>query len=541
MAHNPSSIGVVLVHGIGNQRPGMLARQMAMRLADGGTHVESISHIPMPSRRKEIAGDIAEDNATYRITVCGASVQLREAHWAALSHPDNVPQLRLAPYIFRDLVDTVSAAWYLSATASAVRQLSRRASAARSMIVSGSFALVLSALLLLTVFVLDEADLAFGVLGLSLGLVGFYSTYRILRHKYLILRHASRKQRVARLALWFPLAYLAGILQILLLLISAEVLLFFFVLVLAALVLDYLAYIPVRILAELGSVLAKLRMKVISRWVHRLGWVMVILPVHTFLQAVKAAGNLVSIALTEKEMRPRAATVPWFVGVYVAFLLQVLFSEFLIVFPLTLILLDSEGETSVTSVFYVVLAIFLLVYLVILKALLPTIDLILDIGNYHLASAKDRLAYYRPIEEAVTSLRATGSKEEIHILAHSLGTVITYDWLYSLAPKSYPIKSLHTIGSPLNKFWYLDHSRSRRRGDKDCLANLPGVRWTNYWAYSDFISGSLARYTSSSARISNKRLRWLGLAFVSHVRYWENLVVLDAIRDELAASPLART
>ncbi len=94
---------------------------------------------------------------------------------------------------------------------------------------------------------------------------------------------------------------------------------------------------------------------------------------------------------------------------------------------------------------------------------------------------------------------------------------------------------LHTIGSPLNKFWYLDHARSARLTDRQGLPRLGG-RWTNYWAWSDIVSGFLARYGTNAGGVSNTRIRWLGLALFSHGRYWKNPVVLAGVRREIERS-----
>lgn len=531
-----SAVGVVLVHGIGNQRPGMLGHEMMMRLADGGTCAESIFSLPVDSRHTQVNGDILEVVPTHRLTVRGTQVQLREANWAPLSHPDNPPRLRLAPYVFRDFVETVSAAWYSSAIASAYRRLNRKASATRATILWGGVALIVTVLFLLAYFGQVPTDLTYGVLTGSLLLSGFYLMYRILRYRYLLLRHASRKRRIAALVLWLPIAYVAGFLQLVVLFASAEILIFLFFAVLVAVALDYVAYIPTQVFCALGWVFAKLRMKTTRRWVHRLGWVMIVLPVHTILQAVKATGNLISIFLTEPEARVRLATVRWFLGVYGWFLITAVFSEFLLL-PLIMFFQGGVGEIMANLNAIIVLTV---VYLLILKRSLPAVDLILDISNYHLASVKDRLPYYDAVEKAVTSLRETGCVE-IHILAHSLGSVITYDWLCSNRSEDCPIATLHTIGSPLNKFWYIDHMRTRRLADKEGLASLPVRRWTNYWAYSDVISGFLARYGGPTAGISHKRLRRLGPAFVSHVRYWKNPVVLDSIREEVVVSAHTNT
>ena len=92
---------------------------------------------------------------------------------------------------------------------------------------------------------------------------------------------------------------------------------------------------------------------------------------------------------------------------------------------------------------------------------------------------------------------------------------------------------LHTIGSPLDKFWYIDHSHARRHSDQKGLENRISHVWINYWAYSDPVSGRLNHYDAPGLRVINKRLRWLGLPLLSHVRYWNESEVIDEMRNEI--------
>ncbi len=250
---------------------------------------------------------------------------------------------------------------------------------------------------------------------------------------------------------------------------------------------------------------------------------MCVLPFHCLLEALKAIGNLASIALTEKGLIIQAASLVWAIAIFPIFLLLTAVSEVLLLPAI----LWSMGDLDWIGFAFVVG-----VYLLLVKLSLPAIDLVLDIGNYYLASEQERLSYYRPIEEAVEKLEGLGCRD-IQILAHSLGTVITYDWL-RCSGQRHPISAVHAIGSPLNKFWYLDHSRRRRLADEEAFANFPGLRWNNYWAWSDGLaSGSLARFGSSGLAVRNERLRWLGVVGWSHVRYWKRPEVLDAVRREL--------
>ena len=505
------SIGLVLVHGIGNQRLGVLAEEMSSRLADLATPLKINSEVSSASSDKADRRKAEIDNRYQQITINSVPVSIREAHWAWLSHPDKKPEIRLVPYILREFLNTVSPTGSASGIMTVLMLLS-----VLSLFVIGFLVWIG---ILIEMQVLKETRVLnlmidFGmknetVIGVFLAIYCLPVLYSIYRR---ILHGRDRTVWHFVLPLYFP-----G--------------LFHFTLV--ALMFDYIAYyIFARIFVGIGWVLASLRMNAVCRWVHRIGWVMVVLPIHSFLQAVKASVNLISILFTETKANVRAVAVLWLPGVLLCFLGLTILSELLIIIPLSIFFLGIRLSLSVIF-FIALLEVF---YLLFLRLLLPFIDLILDIGNYHLASVKDRQEYYQPIVQAVSSLRKSGCTE-IHILAHSLGSVITYDWLCSVQSNTYPITVFQTIGSPLNKFWYLDHPRLQRIADVKGLTNIPSLRWINYWAYSDFIvSGPLARYGASGVKILNRRLRWLGVMFFSHVRYWKNPAVLEGIRHEIAVS-----
>ena len=537
IARDEAPIGVVIVHGIGNQRSGVLGRSMADRLEHSSGHPDNVANFPRDPVQNENREETTATTPIVRITIGDAPVLVREAHWASLSHPDNPPQVRLAPYLLLDLVDTVSRAWYASAPATAIRRLSGGVTPALSLIGGGIFTTVFIALAFAAALAADQSDTGYSVYLVAAGImfalllpILFYQMYRSLRNRYLRTRHAGKLKRVVNVVLWVPIAFVVGWIQVVLVLLSAELPVFLFLVMLVAVALDFIVYPLTRAFTGTGRIMGQLRLKGVQRWIHRLGWVTVVMPVHSLLQSVKATGTLVSVLFTERDLVPRSATVLWFVAVYVGFIVLLVFSELLIIPPI-LPLFESEmtvGEGAVVS-----LAL-LPVYLGIVKVSLPIIDLILDIGNYHLARAEVRGEYFERIEESMRSLVDAGCRE-IHILAHSLGSVISYDWLASPRADGYPVTVLHTIGSPLNKFWYLDHGLSARLTDRQGLPRLGG-RWINYWAWSDIISGRLARFGTDAGGISNTRLRWLGIALDSHRRYWKNAVVLAGVRHEIERS-----
>lgn len=57
------------------------------------------------------------------------------------------------------------------------------------------------------------------------------------------------------------------------------------------------------------------------------------------------------------------------------------------------------------------------------------------------------------------------------MVAHSLGRALAYDWIWKRdnddGIKHPPVTALHTAGSPLNKFWFVDHTVSERTRDRE--------------------------------------------------------------------------
>jgi hypothetical protein len=416
------------------------------------------------------------------------------------------------------------------------------------MLIWGTLAIAITTLFVPWAFVWeynDEANLlldsvanTFVLYSTLVGLVAntfvLYSTYRRVRYVWLVRRHTSRVRRVGICAIYSPIAYLLAILQLLLFVLSANILLFMAILVMVAVAVAYILFPVAQLFVGLGRLAAACRMGGVRRWVHRLGWVMVVLPSHTLLQATKASGNLMSILFSEKQVKVKAIAACWLIGVYVGFLLVAGFAELWLIIPfLPFFSVHDSAAFAITFLFCFG------IYLLLLKILLTPIDLLLDIENYHIASMNDRGPYHQLVDEAVQALRGSGCTE-IHIVAHSLGSVIVYDWLNRLNSTKHspnlPLMALYTLGSPLNKFWYVDHARLRRLADLNLLAKFPACRWTNYWAFSDVVSGPSTRYKTPGAESRDKRIRWLGPVFASHVYYWTNAVVLTGIRNGIAKS-----
>jgi hypothetical protein len=153
--------------------------------------------------------------------------------------------------------------------------------------------------------------------------------------------------------------------------------------------------------------------------------------------------------------------------------------------------------------------------------------------------------FYRQLD------RAARECDEIHVLAHSLGTVIAYHALtgYGLdaaAPGTTPtrepldkLRQLYTIGSPLNKFRYFwpvlvtgeapgilvgsaDHWWQGRLAKGQCH-----FRWHNFYNPLDLISGRLEDFDLWPC-VENQRV-WAGGMATSHVIYERNMHFLRTL------------
>jgi hypothetical protein len=119
---------------------------------------------------------------------------------------------------------------------------------------------------------------------------------------------------------------------------------------------------------------------------------------------------------------------------------------------------------------------------------------------------------------------------EIHVVAHSLGTVVTYHALSGFGIESNDavraaaakVRHLYTIGSPLEKirfFW------PRLTGDAAFLGGAP-IEWDNFVSFFDFVAGRL-RPMPAWGELRNHRL--LGGGFVTgHVVYERSRAFLGA-------------
>lgn len=114
---------------------------------------------------------------------------------------------------------------------------------------------------------------------------------------------------------------------------------------------------------------------------------------------------------------------------------------------------------------------------------------------------------------------------EVHVIAHSLGTVVTYHAMARRLPPD-AIRRLVTIGSPLEKVRFLWTKLFPPRLDWSC-------EWINVFTPSDPVSGRLKRFDSLSARVQNRRLWGVGGYGEAHVGYFRDGRVMGPLAEGL--------
>ena len=85
-------LGLLVVHGIGDQRPGSVGAPIASLLADGNT------------------GAVCTTDLGWEVSTNSGPLLVAEANWSHISSPENLPEIRLGTDFFMSmLTDTASA------------------------------------------------------------------------------------------------------------------------------------------------------------------------------------------------------------------------------------------------------------------------------------------------------------------------------------------------------------------------------------------------------------------------------------------------
>ncbi len=526
-------IGLLVVHGIGNQRPGSLAAKVAALLSTSSPRrhaPESPFHAR--DRNPHAATPPEQSSDPVRVKVGTRTVLIHEANWAQISHPDNPPRVEIRSDLQIEFFRTVRSAW---------RRAWKRFGVANDRYSHAIRRLKIAWLILMAVLILGR--LIAGSLGAD---EGFYTDYLgsggafvgfVLLSFSLFFLSGWVYRRLRTGHPWYQLlwmlfrASLLGIARFCLLFVGTYVLLCLALPVLATYLVNAAGWALAFPFRAAGWIFEKANLRLFARMTYWIGWIMIAMPILSFVESVKAAENLLSVLFLERGIMTRVMALLGLVETLIAFTLLMFFCEFFIISAIAIFL----GSPVVD--FFMVFAV--AVYLVLLRLSLPAIDLVLDIARYHVAASAGRRKYYDRVHEGVSRLESAGCRE-IHILAHSLGSVMVYDWLKAPRRAHSLIAVIHTIGSPLDKFWYIDHGRDRRKEDRLGLEGRVSRAWINYWAYSDPVSGALHHYHSPSLPVVNKRMRWLGAFLWSHGRYWHNREVAESLRRWICDAPARR-
>lgn len=133
----------------------------------------------------------------------------------------------------------------------------------------------------------------------------------------------------------------------------------------------------------------------------------------------------------------------------------------------------------------------------------------------------ERISRY--LKERLKDLLNKDDISEVHIVGHSLGTVITYEVLCDMTEKAPPgfdkVRKYATAGSPLDKIRYFF-------GDKKRFSRKisPKIEWTNYYAAADLVTARLDYYKDAvkNVKVANR-------IPLPHSQYWKNTFVVKDI------------
>lgn len=486
-------VGLLAFHGIGDQKPGSVVEPLASLYADAGTE---------PYQLNGFCWSVSNKDQTLLIA---------EANWSQISSPDNLPEIRLATHIFSRMLNSVVEGFrgnlgldkYLPGST-----------------LGGIWAILIffSAFLFWFGFYIEEIQLQ--SLAVIVGILMFFPICFRLTVSLNIKKEALLLRVVISCLLFFPLlSHFCAVPFILLTIIIFMIAYIFFP--------SFVVWPLVQSIKELSK---RGAFGHITVWVHRITWAALIGPVQGFTQVAFGTFNILLFACIGPGSIISRILLYYSLLLIILPLAQIFMTLWIlavaspIIFSVKLFFDDFGFLPSVTWLLPLGIA------LVVAKFALPLVDLLLDVSRYHLATLEERKKYTEYVRDGIMDLREQGCTE-IHILAHSLGTVIVYDWLRGTLDKERKdVRSLITIGSPLNKFWYIDHGYQERIQDIEGSV-VAGVAWHNFYAWSDPISSRLCNY---GAGIIEHRLRWLGIWGIAHVNYWDNEEVKNTVIKHLA-------
>lgn len=157
-----------------------------------------------------------------------------------------------------------------------------------------------------------------------------------------------------------------------------------------------------------------------------------------------------------------------------------------------------------------------------------------DVPNYMKSVVRGEGAGLEVLARFHRAMRAAQEDgcDEVHVLAHSLGTVVAYHALTGLArpegEPTYAPKRLYTIGSPLEKIRFFWPWTVRRAAP----SVHPDFCWTNFYHAMDAVSGRLKRFQAWAPH-HDVRLKGGGGILRSHVVYERSPEFLGTLTKEL--------
>ena len=137
-------------------------------------------------------------------------------------------------------------------------------------------------------------------------------------------------------------------------------------------------------------------------------------------------------------------------------------------------------------------------------------------------------------EEIASLVRRSDEVTDIHVVGHSLGSLIAYESLSRTLPPELAnrINTFISVGSPLDKMNLFVDVGHRFRFESSLST---GTTWVNIYSATDLISDHLEEYGERprNIRVGNKSVL---LFFKEHSTYWENPNVMQEIISRVSRS-----
>ncbi len=429
-----SRIGLLVVHGVGNQPPG---RHCALV----GEALKSVDGSDRPNVNAAVEDNIAALRTRYSggpvppypVEVSGVPVRVVEAYWAPLSRLENAPEVDWHRELWGRLWETMCRVWrepqILRDQPKDFAQLSWGQKVLRlavyTLMLAPVIVLGLSAVVPEMSPGMDDrsrsavtpvAETITMILGMILGASWWICCAFSAREAWGKFR-ARQESQGASFGLMSGMLYAMGL--------AIWV-------VLRPSVIMMTGYIPLVTFGLLGvgvvlvawGQTAVAPFRVLNRWLagrgwerlrhsfNRIGWSSIVLFPKVGLESIKSVGHLLEVMIVHPSIRVRSQAL-WALGkVYVVTLFLLVFSYVFFFLPLNMVLegvkwfLGPEwGFAHQDDIFDLEIG-FAGLYLILIWLTGGMLDFILDVANYHLADKEDRRRYWHKLDEAANQLAA---------------------------------------------------------------------------------------------------------------------------------------